>query len=436
MIGYSLVASCLPDQAAEREHLLRLLPDPTVLGDGRLGPSAGAGEPADDCAVLALAQSGLMNLTGPEAGPPVAPAAPVLRRTEALTAAIAALAGRRGARVRMAPGRLLTERAVLSGFRRRGTVSANGTCRLLPAADRWLAVSLARPADLASLPAALGRELPPGSVPFREIRAEAATCSAAGLAARLQLLGIPASVLGGDQPDAVRYIRAGESGPASSRFVLDLSAMWAGPLCASILHRSGWQVLKVEDVRRPDGARSGPAAFYARLHAGIAAVRLDFGSASGRAELLRLADRAGIIVESSRPRALRALGLVAEEWLQAAPGRVWVSITGYGRSDPQQRVAFGDDAAVAGGLVAYLPDGTPVFCGDAIADPLTGLQAGLAALAASAVGGGFLADVAMSGVCGATASTASGPAVPHRIVRDGRGWVVHHGERSELVRQP
>ena len=159
----------------------------------------------------------------------------------------------------------------------------------------------------------------------------------------------------------------------------------------------GWRVLKAEDSRRPDGARFGPPRFYASLHAGQPAVRLDFGSAIGRAELPP-GGRRRVIIESSRPRALRALGLIADDWLGAAPGRIWVSVTGYGRDDPQQRVAFGDDAAVAGGLVAYGPDGTPVFCGDAIADPLTGLYAGLAALAAHAAGGGLLVDVAMAGV--------------------------------------
>ena len=39
-------------------------------------------------------------------------------------------------------------------------------------------------------------------------------------------------------------------------------------------------------------------------------------------------------------------------------------------------MAFGDDAAVSGGLVGGT-DGEPVFCGDAIADPLTGLHAAL-----------------------------------------------------------
>ena len=210
--------------------------------------------------------------------------------------------------------------------------------------------------------------------------------------------------------------------------------MWAGPLCASILGRAGWRVLKVEDIRRPDGARSGPPAFYADLHAGHGAVKLDFASAPGRAELARLAGRAGVIVESSRPRALRRLGLVAGDWLSASPGRVWVSVTGYGREDPQQRVAFGDDAAVAGGLVAWAADGAPAFCGDAIADPLAGLHAALAALAAHAAGGGWLMDVSMAGVCADLARPAAGPAWPHVIFPGGTGWTVRHGDLTERVR--
>ena len=38
------------------------------------------------------------------------------------------------------------------------------------------------------------------------------------------------------------------------------------------------------------------------------------------------------------------------------------------------RVALGDDAAAAGGLVGWVDDG-PVFLADAVADPLTGLVA-------------------------------------------------------------
>ena len=98
-------------------------------------------------------------------------------------------------------------------------------------------------------------------------------------------------------------------------------------------------------------------------------------------------------------------------------------------------MAFGDDAAVAGGLICRLPDGTPVFCGDAIADPLTGLHAGLAALAADTAGGGVLIDVAMASVCANLSMPAADPAFPHAVFQAREGWAASHGQRAELVRR-
>jgi hypothetical protein len=331
---------------------------------------------------------------------------------------------------------VLADRAAEAGWHRQGSVSANGTCRLLPAADGWLAVNLARPVDVRSLPAVLGRDL--SGDPWDELRSEAASRPAADLAAAAQLVGIPAAVLGGDCPTPIRLSQLGArlTTPPAHAVLLDLSAMWAGPLCTSILGRAGWQVLKVEDPRRPDGARFGPPRFYASLHASQATIRLDFGTPAGREELHRLADKAAIIVESSRRRALRGLGLIAEDWVGAAPGRIWISITGYGREDPQQRVAFGDDAAVAGGLVAYAANGTPVFCGDAIADPLTGLYAALGAMAVHTAGGGMLVDVAMAGVSAHIAHRPAGRVLPHVVRQGSDGWMVSHGAITEPVRAP
>jgi crotonobetainyl-CoA:carnitine CoA-transferase CaiB-like acyl-CoA transferase len=486
---FRLDAPCLPDPREEHDHLAGLLPA------GMLPRACEARPPADDpaaCAVLAWARSGLMQLTGQSCGPPLAPSAPVLARAAAVVAAIAELTGREGNPVRLDLDHVLAFRASLNGWTRRGMVSANGTCRILRAADGWVAVNLARPDDLLAVPAVLGRELTgagaqavtggaaeahvetrlaPGDSVVSEpvadgpvwaaLRAEAATRPAAELAAAAQEVGIPAAPLPElppGRPVGPRQGRPGAAGVAAApplpppapvtmthlgtagsapALVLDLSAMWAGPLCASILARAGWRVLKVEDARRPDGARSGPAAFYAELHGGSQTVILDFGSASGRATLHGLAAQAGVVVESSRPRALRRLGLVAEDWLRASPGRVWVSVTGYGREDPRQRVAFGDDASAAGGLVAWAPNGSPVFCGDAIADPLSGLHAALAALAARRAGGGWLADVAMAGVSADLARPARAPAWPHVIARGATAeaaWTVRHGDISEPVR--
>jgi crotonobetainyl-CoA:carnitine CoA-transferase CaiB-like acyl-CoA transferase len=198
--------------------------------------------------------------------------------------------------------------------------------------------------------------------------------------------------------------------------VVDLSAMWAGPLCARLLGQAGLRVVKVESTRRLDGARRGHQGFFDWLHGGHESVALDLSSSSGLAALRQLLARADVVIESSRPRALAQLGIDAEAVVAGRPGTTWISITGYGRTGTAgQRVAFGDDAAVAAGLVAYDHDDRPVFCGDAIADPITGLHAALAALASLAAGGGHLVEVAMAA---AVATTLAWPAEPTAERRD------------------
>jgi crotonobetainyl-CoA:carnitine CoA-transferase CaiB-like acyl-CoA transferase len=82
-------------------------------------------------------------------------------------------------------------------------------------------------------------------------------------------------------------------------------------------------------------------------------------------------------------------------------------------------VAFGDDAAVSGGLVVGA-DSEPVFCGDAIADPLSGLEAARAVGQSLRRGGGELIEVSMAQVAASYAalpqasSTSAAPvARPH-----------------------
>jgi crotonobetainyl-CoA:carnitine CoA-transferase CaiB-like acyl-CoA transferase len=163
--------------------------------------------------------------------------------------------------------------------------------------------------------------------------------------------------------------------------------LWAGPLCTRLLADRGARVVKVESAGRPDGARAGPNAFFERMHACKEVLTLDLRGPELR-ELLADCD---VVVEGSRPRALLQLGIRAEE---LAP-RVWLSITGYGRDS--NRVAFGDDAAVAGGLVAFDADG-PCFVADAVADPLTGVASAAAVVAALEQGGRWLLDASMAGV--------------------------------------
>jgi hypothetical protein len=63
---------------------------------------------------------------------------------------------------------------------------------------------------------------------------------------------------------------------------------------------------------------------------------------------------------------------------------------------------------VAGGLVGASLEG-PVFCADAIADPLAGLEASLAVAESLARGGGELIEVSMAAVAATYAALETGP---------------------------
>ena len=207
---------------------------------------------------------------------------------------------------------------------------------------------------------------------------------------RGQLLGLPVArvgeAAGPERRPAVVATALGDAPPrpdATGAVVVDLSALWAGPLCGDLLARSGATVVKVESTERPDGARRGARAFYDLLNGHKQSVALDLRTPDGVRILHALVRRADAVIEASRPRALAQYGLDATTAVAAGGPQVWVSITGHGRMG--NRVAFGDDAAAAGDLVTY-GEGRPLFCVDAVADPLTGLTAAGACLDALAGG--------------------------------------------------
>jgi crotonobetainyl-CoA:carnitine CoA-transferase CaiB-like acyl-CoA transferase len=350
------------------------------------------------------AQSGVVALTGHPDGPPLVPpgrAASFAREVSSRLAAATTIA--------VDGAKLLSERAAFTGHHRHGTTSAGGACRLLPTADGWAAISCARPDDPLLLGALVGETLLQD--PWPAVAAWLGEHTGDELVERAGPLGLAAGPV--RLPQVARKPAPQPNRPAEGLLVVDFSALWAGPLCAHLLGLAGADVVKVETPQRPDGARRGNADFYRLLHAGHRAVALDPETLAGRAALAGLVEAADIVIEASRPRALARFGLDAEAAVDA--GTTWVSITAYGRE--VDRIGFGDDVAAASGLVAYDQDGTPLFCGDALADPLTGLVAAELALSAPA---GALVEVTMSEV---VASTLSGN-TPTAARREQGRWVV------------
>jgi crotonobetainyl-CoA:carnitine CoA-transferase CaiB-like acyl-CoA transferase len=300
---------------------------------------------------------------------------------ESAAESLAQLSERIGNRVDVDVRELLNRR----GLTPQGTVSANSSCRLLPTQDGWVALTLNRADDWELLPALVHTEVDEGD--WEAVATSVAASIGAQLEAAAAELGLALAALPEEPPRVDHPWRVTPTGRNSEpRFgrVVDLSALWAGPLCASLLHRTGAEVLTVESTRRAGGARE---------FATPELVALDFASADGRAELHRLVADADVVITTARPRALHSLGLDPFAMVESSPGRTWVAITAYGLTGRwSNRIGYGDDTAVAGGLVTR--DATPSFVGDAIADPITGLYAAVAALDVSASGGGVV-DIAL-----------------------------------------
>ena len=368
---------------------------------------AAAPDGADAAAVWAA--SGAMWLTGRREGPPLGAPSGIVDVMQAAAERLRTMTSGTGRSVHVDGPALLGERAAIAGFARRGGVSCGGSTRLLRAADGWLAVSLPRPDDLELLPAWIGVD------DDRRWSAVATAIRQRRLATLLESageLGLAVGALGERRGDDVAVIPTelgrGPAPVSSLRGlrVVDLSSLWAGPLCGQLLAEAGMDVVKVEATGRIDGARRGPAAFFDLVNAGKSSVLVDLGERSGIEALAALVATADVVIESTRPRALAQLGIDAVERVASGGPRVWLSITAHGRNPPHDvRAGFGDDAAVAGGLVARDRRG-PVFCADAIADPATGLVGAVAVVDRLLAGGRWLLDAALARVA---ALMANGP---------------------------
>ncbi len=302
---------------------------------------------------------------------------------------------------------VLSARAQELGIGPEGLRSANGSCELIRCLDGWLALNLARETDWQLLNAWLETDAILSS--WQAVRGILAGRLSLPLQERGREMGLPLARLESDavlprskaNPLSLDLAMALDHRPSLPRSlaeakVVDLSALWAGPLCAHLLQRCGAQVTTVSSPHRPDGAQAGSPTLYEQLHLGHELLQLDFNDSEQRQVLAELLRGADVVIEASRPRALHALGLDRQA-LSINQPQIWLSITAYGRTPPaDQWVGFGDDVAVSAGLVAWDRVGQPSFVGDALADPLTGVYSALAVIDAMARGNSGLLDFSMA----------------------------------------
>jgi hypothetical protein len=280
---------------------------------------------------------------------------------------------------------LLGERGSNGNYTINGTISAGlGGSRLLQTRDGgWFALSLIRDADRDLMPALFGDAKIDGH-DWQALACAVLQHGCTELLARGRDLGLP--VASADEtpvspPVELMIEGSVRTRPANHRpLVIDLSAIWAGPLTGHLLWLAGCEVVKVESLTRPDLIRRDDPATFDLINQGKANVLIDFASDAQKAALIALIRRADIVIESSRPRALKHLGIDAEMLVREAPGLVWLSVTGHGANgEAAMWTGIGNDCGVAGGLSRALEaaSGTIGYVGDALPDPLTGITAAL-----------------------------------------------------------
>jgi crotonobetainyl-CoA:carnitine CoA-transferase CaiB-like acyl-CoA transferase len=128
--------------------------------------------------------------------------------------------------------------------------------------------------------------------------------------------------------------------PLQGLRIIDLTSMVLGPYATQILADYGADVIKVEppqgDLMRKGSAskNAGMSAMYLQLNRNKRSIVLDLKQPAARAALLRLCERADVLVHNTRLAAIRRLKLGDGDVRKVNPRLVYVSLIGYGDNGP------------------------------------------------------------------------------------------------------
>ncbi|MFT0851571.1 CaiB/BaiF CoA-transferase family protein [Achromobacter sp. F4_2707] len=174
--------------------------------------------------------------------------------------------------------------------------------------------------------------------------------------------------------------------------VLDLSRVFAGPLCGQVLGDLGAEVVKVEHPQRGDdtrdwGMRIGgtETTYYSSMNRNKRSITLDLQSDEGRRIVHELLPQFDVVIQNFKTGGADKLGLGYEELKAIKPDLIYCSISGYNSSGSEAKRP-GYDLLIQGeaGLMALNGEAgqSPLKFGVAVVDMMTGMYAAQAVLAA------------------------------------------------------
>lgn len=180
--------------------------------------------------------------------------------------------------------------------------------------------------------------------------------------------------------------------PLAGVRVLDLSRVFAGPLCGMVLADFGAEVIKVEHPGRGDdtrdwGMRIGKTetTYYNSMNRNKRSITVDLQTPEGVKIIHDLLPQCDVVVQNFKTGGADKLGLGYEQLKAIKPDLIYCSVAGYDSSGPESKRP-GYDLVIQGesGLMALNGEANtpPLKFGVAVVDLMTGMYAAQAVLAA------------------------------------------------------
>ncbi len=172
------------------------------------------------------------------------------------------------------------------------------------------------------------------------------------------------------------------AGALDGVLVLDLTRVLGGPYCTQILGDHGAEIIKIEPPQGDEVRDWGPpfdeahdASYFIGVNRNKRSLGLDLARPEGRDVLLRLLERADVMIENYKPGAMEKWGLGYRDVLQARfPRLIHCRISGFGADGPMGGLP-GYDAVIQAMVGMFSING--VVDQTRIGIPLVDLGAGL-----------------------------------------------------------
>ncbi|HLS55202.1 MAG TPA: CaiB/BaiF CoA-transferase family protein [Zeimonas sp.] len=130
-------------------------------------------------------------------------------------------------------------------------------------------------------------------------------------------------------------------GPLQGVRVIEIAGIGPGPFCAMMLSDMGAEVLRID---RADavGARGERDPRFEALNRGRRSIAVDLKSPDAVRALLRLVEKADVLIEGFRPGVMERLGLGPADCASVNPRLVYGRMTGWGQEGPLAQAAGHD----------------------------------------------------------------------------------------------